>query len=181
MYKEYIILSRGGQGGVTASRILASAAVYEGRWAQAIPEFGAERRGAIVKSYLRVSDGIIKRHSKIYKADGLSIFSSKILSLIDIKREIPNDLTLIVNSPYKPNLEGFKEIYYVDATSIALKHDLVLAGWPIVNTAMASAMAKVFDIASIDNIVKAIEEYFRGEIAIKNISAAIEAWDMVAR
>jgi len=56
LLREYLILSRGGQGGVTESRILATATTLEGRWAQAIPEFGAERRGAIVKAYLRVSD-----------------------------------------------------------------------------------------------------------------------------
>lgn len=181
MYREFLILSRGGQGGVTASRILATAAVYEGKWAQAIPEFGAERRGAIVRSYLRVSNGLIKRHSRVYNAYGASIFSSKILELIDISEFVPRDAILLVNSPSKPELEGYKEVNYVDATKIALEHELVIAGWPVVNTAMASAMARVFDIASLDNVVKAIEDFFHGELGERNVSAAREAWNKVKR
>ena len=181
MYREFLILSRGGQGGVTASRLLATAAVYEGKWAQAIPEFGAERRGAIVRSYLRVSNGVIKRHSRVYNADGASIFSSKILELIDITEVVPRNAVLLVNSSSKPGLTGYREVYYVDATKIALDHGLVIAGWPVVNTAMASAMAKVFEIASLENVVKAIQEFFHGELAEKNISAAQEAWNKVYR
>ena len=181
MYREFLILSRGGQGGVTASRLLATAAVYEGKWAQAIPEFGAERRGAIVRSYLRVSNGVIKRHSRVYNADGASIFSSKILELIDITEVVPRNAVLLVNSSSKPELTGYREVYYVDATKIALDHELVIAGWPVVNTAMASAMAKVFEIASLENVVKAIQEFFHGELAEKNISAAQEAWNKVYR
>lgn len=181
MYKEFIIISRGGQGGVTASRILATAAVYEGKWAQAIPEFGAERRGAIVKSYLRVSNGVIKRHSRVYNADGASIFSSKILELIDISQLIPKNTTLLVNSASRPEIPGYNDVFYVDATKIALEHNLVIAGWPVVNTAMASAMARVFEISSLDNVVKAIEEFFEGELAERNISAAKDAWNKVRR
>ncbi len=181
MYREFLILSRGGQGGVTASRILATAAAYEGKWAQAIPEFGAERRGAIVKSYLRVSNGVIKRHSKVYNADGASIFSSKILELIDIGEVVPRNAVLLINSPSKPGIKGYRDVYYVDATRIALDHDLVIAGWPVVNTAMASAMARVFEIASLESVLKAIEEFFHGELAEKNISAAQEAWNKVYR
>ena len=54
--KDLIILGRGGQGGVTAARILVSAALKDGKWGQAIPEFGAERRGAVVKSYARIAN-----------------------------------------------------------------------------------------------------------------------------
>ena len=175
MYREFIILSRGGQGGVTSSRILASAAIYEGRWAQAIPEFGAERRGAIVKSYLRVSNGVIRRHSRVKNPDGVAIFSRRILDLIDIDEYIPKGIKVLVNSPEEPEIAG-REVYYVDATGIAVRRGLIIAGWPVVNTAMASAMAKIFGIASIENVVKAIGEYFSGELLDKNVSAARDAW-----
>ena len=178
MYKEYIILSRGGQGGVTASRLLATAAVLEGKWAQAIPEFGAERRGAIVKSYLRVSNGIIRRHSRVKTPMGVSIFSNRILELTDVDNLIPKDVIVLVNASSKPDLPG-RHTYYLDATSIAVELGLVIAGWPVVNTAMASAMAKVFDIASLENVKKAMKEYFKGEILDKNIKAAELAWEEV--
>jgi len=47
---------RGGQGAVTASEVIASASILEGKYALAFPEFGAERRGAPVRAYTRVTD-----------------------------------------------------------------------------------------------------------------------------
>ncbi len=179
MLREFLILSRGGQGGVTASRILASAAVLEGLWAQAIPEFGAERRGAIVKSYLRVSNGPIARHSSVKKPEGVAVFSSRILELVDISKLAPEGAPVIVNASEKPKIPG-REVYYVNATSIAVELGLVIAGWPLVNTAMSSAMAKVFRIASLESVVNALSEYFKGELLKANVEAARLAWNSVS-
>ncbi len=178
MLWEYLIISRGGQGGVTASRLLAAAAVLEGKYAQAIPEFGAERRGAIVRSYLRLSDQPIKRHSAVKQPQGVAVFSSKILELIDIRRYVPEGATVVVNSSTPPKLGGYR-VYYLDATSIALKLKLVIAGWPVVNTAMAAAMARVFNISSLDSLLRAMEEYFHGRLLEVNREAARLAWDSV--
>ena len=45
---------RGGQGAVVASIVLASAFFKEGKFVQAFPSFGAERRGAPVVAFTRV-------------------------------------------------------------------------------------------------------------------------------
>ena len=39
---------RGGQGAVTSAELVALAAIKEGKYAQAMPSFGPERRGAPV-------------------------------------------------------------------------------------------------------------------------------------
>ncbi len=178
MLREYLILSRGGQGGVTASRILATAAVLEGKYAQSIPQFGAERRGAIVRSYIRISDQPIRRHSAVKEPHGVAVFSARILELVDIRSFVKEGATVLVNASSPPKLEGYK-LFYVDATSIAVKLGLVIAGWPVVNTAMAAAMAKVFEIASLDSVLKAMEEYFKGKLLEINKEAARLAWDSV--
>lgn len=178
MLKEFIIVSRGGQGGVTASRILASAAVLEGKWAQAIPEFGAERRGAIVRSYLRVSAEPIRRRSTVREPQGVAIFSSRILELSDVNKLAPPPIPLLINSERGPYMPG-RQLFYVDATGIALKLGLIVAGWPLVNTAMASAMARVFDIASLDSVKRAMADYFRGRMLEANVRAAEVAWESV--
>jgi len=46
----------GGQGAVTAARLFADAAFREGKYVQAFPFFGAERRGAPVLAFTRISD-----------------------------------------------------------------------------------------------------------------------------
>ncbi len=164
---EVMILSFGGQGGVTAARILAIAALNEGKFAQAIPQFGAERRGALVRSYLRISDRPIRRHSSIKDPDVVAIFSEKILGIVDVSAE-----TVVINSK-EPKIKG--RVYYVDASSIALDLGLISAGWPIVNTAMAGAMARVFGF-SIESLKKAIGETFSGKLAELNVKAAEKAY-----
>ncbi|MBF0509206.1 MAG: 2-oxoacid:acceptor oxidoreductase family protein, partial [Deltaproteobacteria bacterium] len=42
-----------GRGAVTSAELLARAAIDEGKYAQAFPSFGPERRGAPVMSYTR--------------------------------------------------------------------------------------------------------------------------------
>ena len=167
---EIMILSFGGQGGVTAARLLATASLYEGKYAQAIPQFGAERRGALVRSYLRISDKPIRRHSSVRNPEMVAIFSEKITKMIDV-----NANTVVINSR-EPKLKG--RVYHVDASSIALDLGLISAGWPIVNTAMAGAMAKVLGF-SFESLKRAIEETFSGKLAELNVEASRRAYEEV--
>ena len=59
---------RGGQGAVTSAELMALAAIAEGKFAQAFPSFGPERRGAPVQAFLRISDQPIRLREKIYAA-----------------------------------------------------------------------------------------------------------------
>ncbi len=166
-----MILSFGGQGGVTAARLLSIAALNEGKYAQAIPQFGAERRGALVRSFLRISDRPIRRHSSVKNPEVIAVFSEKILKIVDVKAN-----TVVINSK-QPKLENGR-VYYVDASSIALGLNLISAGWPIVNTAMAGAMAKVFGF-SFESLKDAIEQTFSGKLAELNVQAAKKAYEEV--
>ncbi len=168
-----MILSFGGQGGVTAARLLAIAALNEGKFAQAIPQFGAERRGALVRSFLRISDNPIRRHSSVKNPDITAVFSEKILNIADVRAK-----TVVINSK-QPKLEN-EEVYYVDASSIALELGLISAGWPIVNTAMAGAMAKVLGF-NFESLKLAIGEIFSGRLAELNVKAAEKAYGGVKR
>lgn len=177
MLHEYLFLSRGGQGGVTATRILATAAVTEGRYAQAIPEFGAERRGAIVRSYLRIGDEPIKRHSRIRRPEGVIVFSQRIAELVGIERVSKGARFVLVNTSSPRPLPGVK-VFAVDATRIAVDLGLVIAGWPVVNTAMAGAFARVVGIG-LDALLRAMEDFFRGKLLETNREAAKRAYELV--
>ncbi|HIP25076.1 MAG TPA: pyruvate oxidoreductase subunit gamma [Archaeoglobus profundus] len=171
MLLEAMILSFGGQGGVTAARVLAICAVKEGKYAQAIPHFGAERRGALVRSFLRISDKPIRRHSLIKNPDVIIVFSEKILEMMEVSAD-----TIIINSR-EPKIKG---AYYVDASTIALNLNLISAGWPIVNTAMAGATAKALGF-SLTSLKQAINDVFSGKLAELNIKAAEIAYKEVKR
>ncbi|MEO0275625.1 MAG: 2-oxoacid:acceptor oxidoreductase family protein, partial [candidate division WOR-3 bacterium] len=53
---------RGGMGAKTAALLLAEAMMHEGKYVQAFPEYGPERRGAPVVAFTRISDEKIKGH-----------------------------------------------------------------------------------------------------------------------
>ena len=54
---EIVFHGRGGQGSVTAANLLVSAALKDkNKGVQAFPFFGAERRGAPVRAFARISD-----------------------------------------------------------------------------------------------------------------------------
>jgi len=84
----------------------------------------------------------------------------------------------IVNSPEPVKITD--ETYYVDAANIALKLNLVSAGWPIVNTAMAGAMAKMLGLP-LDSLLKALSETFSGKLLEVNSEAAKLAYEEVAK
>src|ERR1051326_6514265 len=48
---------RGGQGVVTAAELIASAAIADGKYAQAFPSFGSERPGAPLAADRRIDSG----------------------------------------------------------------------------------------------------------------------------
>ena len=63
---EICFHGRGGQGSVTAANLLVAAALKDGnKDVQAFPLFGAERRGAPVRAFARISDEEIHLRSEV--------------------------------------------------------------------------------------------------------------------
>ncbi|MEM1519823.1 MAG: 2-oxoacid:acceptor oxidoreductase family protein, partial [Pyrobaculum sp.] len=67
----------------------------------------------------------------------------------------------------------------VDATSIAMKHGLVIAGWPVVNLIMASAFAAASKSITLESLIAAVPEYVPKKYVDANISAIKEAYEEV--
>ncbi len=169
---------RGGQGAVTAAQLLVAAAVKEGKWGQAIPLFGAERRGAPVVAYARISSSRIPLHSKVKSPDVVVVLDPYILMFVNVLEGLKPGGSVVVNSksPPKLDLKGIK-LVYVDATSIAKKLGLVIAGWPVVNTAILGAIAKL-GIVRVDSIVDAVKERWPGDLGERNAQAVIKAYEL---
>ncbi len=189
MLYEIVWLGRGGQGGVTAANILVYAALREGLYGQGFPFFGAERRGAPVMAFSRISDRPILRHGMFSEADILVVLDPK-LPLINATRRVRvrDGGTVIVNArgreavkPGHYSLLGKAFFYMVDATRIALEEKLVVAGWPVVNTSMLGAFSRATGLVRIESIVEAIKEYFPGRIGEVNAKAAMRAHEETRR
>ncbi|HDD70111.1 MAG TPA: pyruvate ferredoxin oxidoreductase subunit gamma, partial [Candidatus Bathyarchaeota archaeon] len=180
--KEIRIHGRGGQGGVTLAELIARAAYKEGKWVQAFPYFGAERRGAPVKAFARISDEPILVRSQIYNPDYIIVLDESLLDVANVTEGLKENGTIIINTTLRPeevNISGYK-IATVDATGIALELDLLVAGLPVVNTAMAGAFAKATGEITIESVVEAIKEEWKGAAGEKNAKAAILAYERLS-
>jgi pyruvate ferredoxin oxidoreductase gamma subunit len=164
---EIRIHSRGGQGGVTAARLLALAAIHDGKYATAAPFYGAERRGAPIVSFVRIDDKPIKIYSQIKKPDMVVVLDASVMDVVDVLQGLKSGGKVLVNCQQKREFAGFSSAY-VDLTGIALKEDLVVSGSPILNTPVIGALAKM-GIVSADSAKKAIREMFTDE---RNVKAA---------
>lgn len=170
---------RGGQGAVTASIIIAEAAIYQGKYAQAYPEFGAERRGAPVRAYTRISEEPIRSRAPISNPDVVVVLDPSLDKSLYMEG-VKSDGLVIVNSSrsiedFRKWLGGNVRVARVDATKIALE---VLKA-PFVNMAMLGAVARVLPIVDIKYIEEAVRESFRPRIAEANIQAMRRAFNEV--
>jgi len=183
LIKEIRIHGRGGQGGVTAAELIARAAYKEGKWVQAFPYFGAERRGAPVKAFARISDEPILVRSQIYNPDYVIVLDESLLEMANVTEGLKRDGIIIINTRKKPSeidLAGYK-IATVDATGIALELELLVAGLPVVNTAMVGAFARATGEIKIESVVEAIKEEWRGAVGEKNAKAAVLAYERLIK
>jgi len=163
---------RGGQGAVTAARLLAEAAFLEGKHAQAFPFFGAERRGAPVLAFARIDDKQIRVRTQIYEPDYVVVLDPLLPKVVDVASGIKKGGTIVLNSKKSMQFPHAKTAF-VDATSVA-KETL---GVPITNTAMLGAFAKATGLIKLESLIKVIKGYFSGKLAEKNISAIKAAYD----
>ncbi|HNX17238.1 MAG TPA: 2-oxoacid:acceptor oxidoreductase family protein [Methanoregula sp.] len=168
---EIRIHSRGGQGGVTAARLLAMAALHDGKYATACPFYGAERRGAPVVSFVRIDDHPIRIYSQIRDPDLVIVLDASVMDTVDVLHGLKKGGKVFVNSAHSQDLAGCST-FNVDLTGIALKEKLVVAGNPILNTPVLGALAKM-GIISVDSAKKAIREMFTDE---RNVRAAEAAY-----
>ncbi len=167
---------RGGQGAVTSAELLALAAIHEGKYAQAFPSFGPERRGAPVVAFCRIDDHPIRIRANIYEPDLVVVLDASLLKIVNVASGLKPDGMIVTTSKDAP--EKVKEILkvnnrlgVVDANKIALE----ILGLPITNTTMLGSVVKVSGLVQKESFIPPFKERF-GRIAEKNISAFERAY-----
>ncbi|MFA5413557.1 MAG: pyruvate ferredoxin oxidoreductase subunit gamma [Patescibacteria group bacterium] len=173
---EIRLHGRGGQGTVTAAELLAEAAHLDGKFSQAFPSFGIERRGAPVEAYARISDKPITLHSKIYQPDYLIIQDPTLINLTEVRQGVTAKTFIIINTEKSPadfkKIFGKNNIQTIPATQIAL----AILGKPIINTILLGAFAGVCGLFNPQSLTAAITARFKKEIAEKNLKAMNTAY-----
>jgi len=179
-YTEVIWYGRGGQGAITASQIIAEAAHSEGyRGITTAPSFGAERRGAPVAAFLRLSPEPIRIFSQIYSPDVIVILDPSLLPILKLHEKYRPETAIIINSRNRPEemeLQHFKKVGVADVTRVARDNNLTMAGVAILNTPILGAFVKVTGLVSMDAVGRAIENKF-GDKAEINFKTAHIIYD----
>ena len=180
---EIRIHGRGGQGAVVASAVLASALFYDGRYVQAFPAFGVERRGAPVMAFTRWDFKPIRIRTNIYQPDHLIVLDRTLFSEgAGVTAGLKEHGWILVNSPR--DLEGVDRSKYkvaiVDAGAIAVSHRLGSPTSPVVNTAILGAFSKITGMVTIGSVIRAIRDNVPAKQE-ENIAAAREAYSKVHR
>ena len=175
--KEVRVHGRGGQGGVTSAEQVAIAAIDEGKYAQAFPSFGPERRGAPVAAFIRVSEAPIRTREKVYHPDIVVVLDASLPALVNVQEGIKEDGIVVLNTAMSEKevrktfgLTG--RLAMVDANTIAME----VLGLPITNTTMLGALLKATGIVGMEALEVALERRF-GRLADKNKAAMRRAYE----
>ena len=175
---------RGGQGAKTAAQFLAEAALEEGKYIQAFPEYGPERAGAPIRAYTRISSQPIRIHSAIKNPQAVVVIDPTLATPL-VLEGLAEDGLLIINSPAAP-ADLRKTLNYKDgklATVDATKISLEALGRAVPNTPMLGALLKVFSVVSMEALEKQIRAKFLKKIGEEkteaNIKALHQAYDEV--
>ena len=150
---------RGGQGAKTASRILGDAGFNDGYYAQDFPIYGAERRGAPVTAFTRVSDEEITERGFIFSPDISALMDDSLISdpMANPFGGLRKGGVAVVNTTKPPRslLSGRDDVTVVpvDLTGLALK----IIGKPILSAGIAAAAARIAGIKQ-EAMLKAVSE-----------------------
>ncbi len=171
---------RGGQGAKVASRVLGTAAFLDGLFVQDFPLYGAERRGAPITAFVRISDepiterGVISDPDVVIVMDETLLMDPRALPLSGLKR----GGAVLINSPRSPEEVktehgiGGVRVLVLDMTKISLE----VLGEPILSTLAGAAAAKIANISE-DSLKEALERELSGIVEEKeeldrNVEAA---------
>lgn len=175
---EIRLHGRGGQGGVTSAELLAKASIDKGKYAQAFPSFGPERRGAPVEAFVRISEQRIRLREKIYNPNMVLVLDSSLLGAVDVSKGLVDDGTVILNSHADPEELKRKHSFPKVATVDALKIALDCLGVPIVNTTMLGALLKSSGILEPKDMENVLMERFGPKLGPKNFAALEKAYQL---
>jgi len=177
---------RAGQGVVTAAVTLADVlSSEEGKYVQAFPEFGAEKRGAPILAFNRISNRPIRSHSQVYYPDIVVVTDQSLLGMVNIAEGAKKDAIFIINTTYEiPLLRerlslGERKIYGLDANTIATDE----LGKAIPNVPMVAALVKVTQIMDLgkfkEKLKASLAKKLRPEVVEKNLRTTDRAFKEV--
>ena len=168
---------RGGQGVVTAGKLLAETALETGQYFQAFPDYGPERMGAPIRAFTRLSPKPIRVHSQIDAPKVVLVLDPTLLDQVPVAEGLVEDGVMIVNTAMPPSdvraITGFAtgRVYTVDASHIAIEE----LGREITNTPMLGALARATGFFEINALTAQVRAWFAKKLSKDAVDANIRA------
>jgi len=176
--------ARGGQGAVTASKLLAETALDEGKYFQGMPDYGAERSGAPIRAFTRISNAPIRPYCNVTEPDVVAVLDTTLIGVVDLTEGLKKDGIMVINSTQSPaelrSQVKFKgKIFSVDATGIAMDN----IGRNLPNTPMLGALARATGIVNIESLARELKSKFgatmKPEVVEANVKALKKAYENI--
>lgn len=175
--------ARGGQGIKTASRILGTAFFLEGYEVQDAPRYGAERRGAPIFAYVRVSKSTINERGIISRPDLVMVADESLLFLPSAGALIgTSEHTVVLIITDKP-VSSWKEQLKFKGPVVTIGNDAATGkegGLPQVGAACAGAGARLSGMISKKNLEDALIDQLKHlsqSVLDKNLRKALEVYE----
>ncbi|MBI5100320.1 MAG: 2-oxoacid:acceptor oxidoreductase family protein [Nitrospirae bacterium] len=169
---------RGGQGTVTAAKVLADACLSGGRHVQAFPEYGPERAGAPLRAYNRISAKELRMHCPVLNPDVVSVVDSTLIESINLAEGAKEDTIFVINTTKDPkeirarlNAGPKQRVVTVDATKIAID----CFGRAMPNSPMLGAICKVTGLITLEHLLEDVRKSFGKKFSQKVIDGNLEA------
>jgi pyruvate ferredoxin oxidoreductase gamma subunit len=141
------------------------------------PSFGAERRGAPVMAFTRISDHPLRGRNMIEHPTILVVLDDSLFNVWDVTEGVKDGAQVLVNTrkyPEEFSLPSSLKVPTLDATSIAMEK----LGVPIVNTTMLGALAAVTGLVSLHSLKQAIADMLPKKLVERNIAAAEAGYEV---
>lgn len=163
---------RGGQGAITAAKIVAHTAFFSGYSGVVMtPTFGTERRGAPVFTSLKISKKKIYDLSPIVNPDMVIVLDHQLLEEANVTAGLKPGGLVVLNTSLPPDAFEIEQakIATADVTALAVKAGLTPG---IVNSGIIGAFAKASGLMDIDRLADEIRKEFKGKKPDENAEAA---------
>jgi pyruvate ferredoxin oxidoreductase gamma subunit len=161
--------ARAGQGAKTASQILALALLRSGRFVQAFPEYGPERRGAPLRAYTRSADQPIRRHDAVEHPDVVVVLEPSLAAEAAVTEGLAEDGIVLVNAEREPAALVGGNVVCVPASELASER-----GSGFVNVTMLGAVGAALGEPPLEAIQDAAVEVLGGKVDERAVRDAVE-------
>lgn len=169
---------RGGQGTVTAAKVLADACLSGGRHVQAFPEYGPERAGAPLRAFNRISDRELRIHCPVLEPKVVSVVDATLLDAINVADGALDDAIFVVNTAKDPKeiraklkAKPTQKVLTVDASKIAIE----CFGRAMPNSPMLAAVVRATNLVTLDALLEDVRKSFGKKFSQKVIDGNLAA------